>query len=68
MGTMNKLTTVGFSKQQHREFKVWDIKNMKSPITTQQIDTSYGVAMPFYDSDLNILWIIGKGDNYIKAS
>lgn len=22
--------------------------------------------MPYYDSDLNLLWLMGKGDNFIK--
>ena len=30
------------------------------------IDTSSSAPMPYFDSDLNQLWLSGKGDYYLK--
>ncbi len=37
-----------------------------APLFTQEIDQASGVLMPFYDPDLKILYLGGKGDGNIR--
>ena len=37
-----------------------------TPLFTQEIDQASGVLMPFYDPDLKILYLGGKGDGNIR--
>ncbi|KAI9139726.1 hypothetical protein BKA69DRAFT_1083913 [Paraphysoderma sedebokerense] len=66
LGELDKLTTTGFSKNSDRQLYVWDVKNFKEPIKTQNLDTSSGVLMPYYDRDNSILYLAGKGDGNIR--
>ncbi len=61
-----RLVSVGFSKNSSRQYAVWDAKSMDKPIVSEDIDTSAGLIMPFYDQDLNILYLAGKGDGNIR--
>uniref|UniRef100_A0A8C6PH34 Coronin n=1 Tax=Nothobranchius furzeri TaxID=105023 RepID=A0A8C6PH34_NOTFU len=40
--------------------------NMDEPICVQEMDTSNGVLLPFYDPDTNIVYLCGKGDSSIR--
>lgn len=39
---------------------------MNEPVTTVDVDSSHGVLMPNFDNELNILWLVGKGDLFLK--
>ncbi len=39
---------------------------LSAPLFTQEIDQASGVLMPFYDPDLKILYLGGKGDGNIR--
>ena len=39
---------------------------MDNPILTHEIDQSHSVLMPHFDVDLNLLWLTGKGDLFLK--
>lgn len=39
---------------------------MDTPIQCQQIDTGQSMMNPHFDEDLNLLWLVGKGDTFIK--
>ncbi|XP_078404135.1 coronin-6-like isoform X3 [Cetorhinus maximus] len=41
-------------------------KNFDEPIALQEMDTSNGVLLPFYDPDTNIVYLCGKGDSSIR--
>ncbi|XP_075450360.1 coronin-6 isoform X4 [Ascaphus truei] len=41
-------------------------KNFDDPIALQEMDTSNGVLLPFYDPDSNIVYLCGKGDSSIR--
>jgi len=41
-------------------------KEIRCPIDHQRFDTSSSVIVPYYDSDLSILYLAGKGDASIK--
>ncbi|XP_040543237.1 coronin-6 isoform X4 [Gallus gallus] len=41
-------------------------KNFEEPIALQEMDTSNGVLLPFYDADSSIVYLCGKGDSSIR--
>ncbi|XP_072325726.1 coronin-6-like isoform X4 [Scyliorhinus torazame] len=41
-------------------------KTFDEPIALQEMDTSNGVLLPFYDPDSNIVYLCGKGDSSIR--
>ncbi|XP_054613274.1 coronin-1C-A-like isoform X2 [Dunckerocampus dactyliophorus] len=40
--------------------------NMEEPICVQEMDSSNGVLLPFFDPDTNIVYLCGKGDSSIR--
>lgn len=61
-----KIITTGFSRLSERQLGLWDPENFSDPLTLQEIDTSSGVLLPFYDPDSNVLYLCGKGDSSIR--
>ncbi|XP_065588003.1 coronin-6 isoform X2 [Cyrtonyx montezumae] len=61
-----KIFTTGFSKMSERQLGLWDLKNFEEPIALQEMDTSNGVLLPFYDADSSIVYLCGKGDSSIR--
>ncbi|CAI9741049.1 coronin-1C-A isoform X1 [Octopus vulgaris] len=57
-----KIFTTGFSRMSERQYALWDEKDLSSPLTMQEVDSSNGVLFPFYDPDTNIVYLCGKGD------
>jgi len=66
LGQREKLFTMGFSKTSERQYSIWDPKQMKEPLKTENIDTAAGIIMPFYDNDTSMLFLAGKGDGNIR--
>lgn len=42
------------------------MKKMDEPLKTEEIDSATGVFMPNFDKELNLLWLVGKGDLFLK--
>uniref|UniRef100_A0A8C4S9H7 Coronin n=1 Tax=Erpetoichthys calabaricus TaxID=27687 RepID=A0A8C4S9H7_ERPCA len=61
-----KIFTTGFSRMSERQLALWDPVNFDEPIALQEMDTSNGVLLPFYDPDTNIVYLCGKGDSSIR--
>ncbi|XP_007898960.1 coronin-6 isoform X2 [Callorhinchus milii] len=61
-----KIFTTGFSKMSERQLALWDPKNFDEPIALQEMDTSNGVLLPFYDADSSVVYLCGKGDSSIR--
>ncbi|XP_070591540.1 coronin-6-like [Erythrolamprus reginae] len=61
-----RVFTTGFSKMSERQLALWDLKNFEEPIALQEMDTSNGVLLPFYDPDSSIVYLCGKGDSSIR--
>uniref|UniRef100_G3P254 Coronin n=1 Tax=Gasterosteus aculeatus aculeatus TaxID=481459 RepID=G3P254_GASAC len=40
--------------------------NMEEAMTVNEMDTSNGVLLPFYDPDTNVVYLCGKGDSSIR--
>jgi len=62
----SRLFSCGFSKTSEREFALWDPREFKEPVLKQNVDTSSGLLMPFFDRDTNVLFLAGKGDGNIR--
>jgi len=66
LGRNDKLFSMGFSKTTERQFSLWDPRNLATAFKTENIDTSAGILMPFFDPDVNVLYLAGKGDGNIR--
>jgi coronin-1B/1C/6 len=66
LGGRETIFGVGFSKQSDRVFAIHDPRNLSAPIVKQNIDTSAGILMPFWDDDTGLLFLGGKGDGNIR--
>lgn len=66
LGRKDRIATTGFAKGSDREMMVFDARNISTPLSTNNIDQQAGMLMPFYDSDLDILYVGGKGDGNIR--
>ncbi|XP_035950539.1 coronin-6 isoform X2 [Halichoerus grypus] len=61
-----KLLSTGFSRMSERQVALWDPNNFEEPVALQEMDTSNGVLLPFYDPDSSIVYLCGKGDSSIR--
>ncbi|KAJ3585209.1 hypothetical protein NHX12_013930 [Muraenolepis orangiensis] len=61
-----KILTTGFSRMSERQMALWDMNDLSEPMAMQEMDTSNGVLMPFYDPDTNMVYLCGKGDCTIR--
>jgi len=66
LGRRDKLFSVGFTKTSEREYAIWDVRNIVTPLSKQNIDSGSGLLMPFFDIDTNVLFLGGKGDGNIR--
>lgn len=66
LGKTGRFCTVGFTRQSKRQLKIWDYKKLDKEVAVLDIDQAAGVMMPFYDEDLNMLYIAGKGDGNVR--
>ncbi|XP_066577990.1 coronin-1A [Amia ocellicauda] len=61
-----KILTTGFSRMSERQVALWDPKNFSEALTLQELDTSSGVLLPFFDPDTGVVYLCGKGDSSIR--
>lgn len=66
LGHMDKLVSVGFTRQSQRQFKIWDPRNTAAALEKVEIDQAAGVIMPFFDPDTSLLYLAGKGDGNVR--
>jgi len=64
--TKDKLLSVGFTKQSEREYCLWDSRDVSKPLNRTNVDSSSGILVPFFDADLSIIYMAGKGDGNIR--
>ncbi|KAH9413710.1 Coronin-1C [Dermatophagoides pteronyssinus] len=57
--------TTGFSKMSERQYSLRSESDLK-PLILETLDTSNGVLYPFYDPDVNLLYLCAKGDSNIR--
>ncbi|XP_064489724.1 coronin-7-like [Ornithodoros turicata] len=56
------LITSGFNKVSERQVSLYDASDLSAPLTTEGIDVSPAILIPFYDEDSSTLFLTGKGD------
>ncbi|NXT96444.1 COR1B protein, partial [Anhinga rufa] len=61
-----KIFTTGFSRMSERQLALWDVENLEEPMGLQELDSSNGALLPFYDPDTNVVYVCGKGDSSIR--
>uniref|UniRef100_A0A803VGC8 Coronin n=2 Tax=Muscicapidae TaxID=36291 RepID=A0A803VGC8_FICAL len=61
-----KIFTTGFSRMSERQVALWDTENLEEPMGLQELDSSNGALLPFYDPDTNVVYVCGKGDSSIR--
>lgn len=66
LGDTDFILSTGFSMSQDREIKLWDNRNLTSPLTTQSAQGSTGALMCFFDPDTNMVFLTGKSDNSLR--
>ncbi|KRX50935.1 Coronin-2A [Trichinella murrelli] len=59
------LLTTGFSRSCYQQIKIWNEENLDSPLTVIELDLSPGILFPFFDRDLNLIFISSKGHSRI---
>lgn len=62
----NRFATTGFSKTSDRQMFIWDNANISDALVKENLDTSAGILMPYYDEDTKMLYLAGKGDGNIR--
>ncbi|GIY34936.1 coronin-1C-A [Caerostris extrusa] len=60
------LLTVGFSRMSERQYALRKESAIADPIILETLDTTNGVLFPFYDPDVNLLYLCAKGDSNIR--
>ncbi|XP_058662582.1 coronin-1B [Ammospiza nelsoni] len=61
-----KIFTTGFSRMSERQLALWDTENLEEPVGLQELDSSNGALLPFYDPDTSVVYVCGKGDSSIR--
>jgi len=66
-GKRDFVVSVGFGKNNQRQYEIYDARNLDAPIVPPvKLDSASGVLMPFYDMDTELLFLAGKGDGNIR--
>lgn len=60
------LLGVGKSKTNGRQFGMWDLKKLDTPVQNQDIDRASGKLEIMYDPDCSIMYLAGQGDAAIS--
>eukprot|EP01114_Cavostelium_apophysatum_P020730 TRINITY_DN702_c0_g1_i1.p1 TRINITY_DN702_c0_g1~~TRINITY_DN702_c0_g1_i1.p1 ORF type:complete len:406 (-),score=105.45 TRINITY_DN702_c0_g1_i1:73-1290(-) len=66
LGKKDLIFTVGASKLNERQYGLFDPRDLTKRLTIQNIDSSSSSLLPFYDNDLGIMYLGGKGDGNIR--
>ncbi|XP_041456772.1 coronin-6-like isoform X2 [Lytechinus variegatus] len=64
----NRLLSTGFSKSSTREYKLMKLKDHGEPecLLLEQLDKTNAALYIFADPDLNIVYLVGKGDSVFR--
>ncbi|XP_076364215.1 coronin-6-like isoform X2 [Tachypleus tridentatus] len=58
--------TTGFSRMSERQYALRSEVALSEPFTLEVLDISNGLLIPFYDPDVNLLYLCAKGDSNIR--
>lgn len=63
----NFLFTCGFNRMNERQLKLFDMRKFETHVQQLSVDTQTGIFMPFYDEDLSLIYLPGRGEGNIKS-
>lgn len=58
--------STGFSRMSERQYALRNEAALGDPLILEVLDTSNGVLYPYYDPDVNLLYLCAKGDSNIR--
>ncbi|KAG6614630.1 coronin-like protein [Phytophthora cinnamomi] len=62
-GRTQHFVTCGSDRMQERELKIWDPRQLAKCLHRERLDAGgVGQLFPLYDADLDLLYVLGKGD------
>ncbi|GMF44262.1 unnamed protein product [Phytophthora fragariaefolia] len=62
-GRTQHFVTCGSDRMQERELKIWDPRNLAKCLHRERLDAGgVGQLLPLYDPDVDLLYVLGKGD------
>ncbi|KAI9011899.1 hypothetical protein CLU79DRAFT_848786 [Phycomyces nitens] len=67
LGDSNSIFTVGMNKIRNRQYALWDVRNMSTPLKMTMFDSSTGVIIPLYDEDTETMYMMGRGDSTVRS-
>lgn len=50
-----KVLTTGFSRYSDRQYTIWDQHDLRNPLLQENMDSSSGVVIPYFDYDTKIV-------------
>lgn len=66
-GRREQFITTGSDNMQERELKLWDPRNLSKAVHRERIDSGVGALFPLYDPDVDLLYLMGKGDRSARC-
>ena len=67
LGERQQVLTTGFKKgASDREMALFDVRNLSARLTSVDLDSIPSSLFPFFDADLGIVYLVGKGDGNIR--
>ena len=66
MGNSDLFLATGFSKSNERQIRMFDLRNVETPIQTLAIDNQSSSHQPYYDADTSLLYLPGRGESTVK--
>ncbi|KAL7694490.1 putative coronin, WD40/YVTN repeat-like-containing domain superfamily [Plasmopara halstedii] len=66
-GRTQHFLTSGSDLMHEREFKLWDPRQLAKCVHRERLDAgNIGHVIPLYDVDLDLLYVLGKGDRSVR--
>eukprot|EP00160_Parvularia_atlantis_P015375 Unigene4343_Nuclearia_a/m.13259 Unigene4343_Nuclearia_a/g.13259 ORF Unigene4343_Nuclearia_a/g.13259 Unigene4343_Nuclearia_a/m.13259 type:complete len:269 (-) Unigene4343_Nuclearia_a:69-875(-) len=66
LGNKHQIFTAGFKKQPDREIAIFDARNLSTRLYSQTLDSIPSTMFHFYDPDLGLIYLVGKGDGNVR--
>lgn len=66
LGNTDYLFVCGANKSNERQIKLYDQRNFSESVQSVHVDGQTGVMLPFYDPDMGLLYVPGRGEGNIK--
>lgn len=65
-GQFPYIITTGFTKMSARQYAVWSADDLTNELGKEEIDNNNSSLLIHYDEDVNMFYLVGKGDSVIR--